>query len=131
PPHATGTYAMTGQPPAPGSHFAASARATTGHVRTAWPLLAGCSLLLAGSVCAQEGGQEARLQQLEARLAEQDRQIGALQQLVDRQQHALDGLARELGASGLDELRACGATPSLAQRPLAAGQATGALSPGP
>lgn len=121
---------MTGQPPAPGGHFSASARATTGHVRTAWPLLAGCSLLLAGSVCAQEGGHEARLQQLEARLAEQDRQIGALQQLVDRQQHALDGLARELGASGLDELRARGATPSLAQLPLAAGQATVALSPG-
>jgi uncharacterized coiled-coil protein SlyX len=95
----------------------------------AWPLLAGCSVLLAGSVRAQDGGQEERLQQLEARLAEQDRQIGALQQLVDRQQQALDGLAHELGASRLDELRARGATRALAQLPLAAGQAAVALSP--
>ncbi|MGY1408982.1 acetate kinase [Luteimonas sp. A611] len=122
---------MNRQPPAPRHRddSGAPSRTTAGHARLAWPLLASCSLLLAGNVCAQEGAQDERLQQLEARLAEQDRQIGALQQLVDRQQHTLDGLAREVGASRLDDLRARGGTPALAQLPLAAGQAAVAMAP--
>jgi len=91
--------------------------------------LAGCSLLLAGNVCAQQGAQEERLQQLEVRLAEQDRQIGALRQLVEQQRHALDGLTREVGASRLDDLRARGGTPALALGPAAAGQAAVAVVP--
>ena len=122
---------MNRQPPAPRHQHdcRASSRATGGHVRLAWPLLAGCSLLLAGNVCAQGGARDERLLQLEARLAEQDRQIGALQQVVERQQHALDGLAREVGASRLDELRARGGTVDSAPLPLAAGQAAVAMAP--
>ena len=105
-------------PPPPHCDFRAPSPTPCGAVRFAWPLLAGCSLLLAGNVCAQEGAHDERLQQLEARLAEQDRQIGALQQLVERQQHALDGLTREVGVSRLDDLRARGGTPALAQLPL-------------
>ena len=96
----------------------------------AWPLLAGCSLLLMGGAFAQEPAPEERIRLMETRLAEQDRRLGALQQLVERQQAALDGLARELGASRLDDLRARGGDPALAQLPLAVGQAAAALAPG-
>lgn len=96
----------------------------------AWPLLAGCSLLLMGGAFAQEPAPEERIRLMETRLAEQDRRLGALQQLVERQQAALDGLARELGASRLDDLRARGGNPALAQLPLAVGQAAAALAPG-
>src|SRR5690606_32017851 len=126
---ATGTYAMNRQPPPPPHCDSRAPSPTPCGARFAWPLLAGCSLLLAGNVCAQEGAHDERLRQLEARLAEQDRQIGALQQLVERQQHALDGLTREVGVSRLDDLRARGGTPALAQLPLAAGQAGVAASP--
>ncbi|MGJ4730543.1 SlyX family protein [Luteimonas sp. SDU101] len=91
-------------------------------------MLAGCSLLMAGAACAQDAPPEDRLRQLEARLAEQDRQIGSLQHLVERQQAAIDGLARELGAPRLDDLRARGG--NAAQLPLTMGQAAAVHAPG-
>jgi uncharacterized coiled-coil protein SlyX len=96
----------------------------------AWSVLAGCSLLLAGVACAQEAAPEERLREMEARLAEQDLQIGALQRMVERQQGALDGLARELAAARLDGMRARGGSPAPAQWPLAAGQAAAGLVTG-
>ncbi|HRN61489.1 MAG TPA: acetate kinase [Luteimonas sp.] len=95
----------------------------------AWPLLAGCSLLLSSGVAWAQEADGARLQRLEAQLAEQDRQIGALQQVVERQQHALDDLSRELRMSRLDDLRARGGESALATLPLAVGQGMAALAP--
>ena len=93
-----------------------------------WILLGGA--LLAGGVQAQEDAPEQRLRQLEARLAEQDLHIDALQALVQQQQQALDGLAREVAAARLGDLRARGGLPAPDQRlpawqaeaPLASGQ---------
>ncbi len=93
----------------------------------AWPLLAGC--MVAGSAWAQDASHEERLRLMEARLAEQDRQIEALQATVSRQQAVLDGLQREPGASGLDDLRARGDNPALAGLPLATGQASATFAP--
>ena len=93
------------------------------------PLLVAVALCWAFVVQAQEAPHEARLQQMEGRLAEQDRQIGALQALVERQQQELAGLARELGRSRLDEMRARGDDPAHAALPLALGQATVGLAP--
>ena len=83
-------------------------------------LLALCLLLLAGTAAAQSSSPEDRLRELETRLAEQDRQLGALQQLVADQQAALQALSQELGASQLDELRARGAQAGPALPPVAA-----------
>ncbi|MDH5832447.1 acetate kinase [Luteimonas kalidii] len=77
---------------------------------------------------AQEAPHEARLQHLEGRLAEQHRQIGALQALVERQQRELDALARELGDSRLDAMRARGDDPAHPLLPLAIGQSTVGLA---
>lgn len=97
-------------------------------------LAGGCSaLLLAGGAWAQEGDAAVddaqRMQRMETRLAEQDRQIGALQRLVERQQHELEGLSRDLQASRLDELRARGPGATPAALPLAIGEGLATLAP--
>lgn len=99
----------------------------TGRGRCAWGLLAACAL--AGGVHAQDASQEQRLRRLEARLAEQDRQIGVLQAVVESQRDALDRLAREVAASDLDSLRARGAAPT--PFPNADGKAAVAVVPAP
>ena len=101
-----------------------------------WMLAGGCSaLLLAGGAWAQDadGGPSPddvqRLQRMETRLAEQDRQIGALRALVERQQHALDALADGQQAARLDELRARGADAAPSGLPLAIGTGVATLAP--
>ena len=92
-------------------------------------LLALGLLLLAGTAAAQSTPEE-RLRELESRLAEQDRQLGALQQLVADQQAALQALSRELGASQLDALRARGAEAGPTPPPvMAIGQAAAVPPP--
>nr|WP_238345774.1 autotransporter outer membrane beta-barrel domain-containing protein [Luteimonas saliphila] len=60
-----------------------------------------------------------RLRSMEARLVEQDRRIGALQALAERQQRELDGLKHELRGSLLADLRARGPDPAAPALPLA------------
>ena len=119
------------RPPRASSHRNAPCAASCAQRSRAcrvWILLGGA--LLAGGVQAQEDAPEQRLRQLEARLAEQDLHIDALQALVQQQQQALDGLAREVAAARLGDLRARGGLPAPDQRlpawqteaPLASGQ---------
>ena len=92
-------------------------------------LLALGLLLLAGTAAAQSAPQE-RLRELETRLAEQDRQLGALQQLVADQQAALQELSQQLGVSQLDALRARGAETGPTPPPaMAIGQAAAVPPP--
>ena len=93
-------------------------------------LLALGLLLLAGTAAAQSSPEE-RLRELETRLAEQDRQLGALQQLVADQQAALQALSQELGASQLDALRARGAETGATPPPVMAIGQAGAVPPPP
>ena len=97
----------------------------------------GCSaLLLAGAAWAQDAGGDGaspdnaqRLQRMEMRLAEQDRQIDALRVLVERQQQALDAVTGGQRSAHLDELRARGADSALPGLPLAIGAGIATYAP--
>lgn len=97
----------------------------------------GCSaLLLAGAAWAQDAGGDGaspdnaqRLQRMEMRLAEQDRQIDALRVLVERQQQALDAVTGGQRSTHLDELRARGADSALPGLPLAIGAGIATYAP--
>ena len=98
--------------------------------RTALAVLTGCALLLAGPLCAQGNDPAYLLRRMEARMAEQDRRIGELQQQVAQQQAVLDSLEQELAGARLDALRARGSSPDPVP-PLVAGQAAAVQVPGP
>lgn len=113
----------------------APARRGAARAHIARPLLGGCLALALGSAWAQDAaslaaGDAQRLQRMEARMAEQDRQIDALRALAERQQVELDGLRRELATSRLDELRARGDDPARNATPaLVAGDAAATFAP--
>lgn len=98
--------------------------------RTALAVLTGCSLLLAGPLCAQGSDPAHLLRRMEARMAEQDRRIGELQQQVARQQAVLDSLEQDLADARLEALRARGNSQAPVL-PLVAGQAAAVHAPGP
>ena len=98
--------------------------------RPALALLAGCSLLLAGPLCAQGNDPANLLRGMEARMAEQDRRIGELQEQVARQQAILDSLEQELAGARLDAMRARGSSPADALPLVAGGQAAAVQVPG-